>query len=212
MKCRACVRLAVGPDAPAVPGHDALHEREPDAGAREVVLDGAGAGTRRTASPGSADRIPRRCRARSRRARARALMPPTSITGCSFFAVNLMAFESRLTQTCSKQAAVAVRLRHRAQPEFDLARRIRMIEPLVDVARAISTMSRSAASSALRPSRENASRSSISLPMRAASLRMIVELSSGLVVELRLVILGEQRRRSRRSRASARAGRATPNS
>ncbi len=69
VKRRAFIQLAFGPDAAAVPGDDAVHDGEADAGAFEVSRHDAGAGTRRRVSPRSARRSRRRCRERSTRSR-----------------------------------------------------------------------------------------------------------------------------------------------
>ena len=168
---------AFGPHAAAVPVDDAPHVGQADAGALELVGSCAAAGTRRTACARTACRSRRRCRARRRRFR-RAVVRRVADFDRRRRGRAPLYFDGVRQQVRRTPGAAAP---DRPRPSAAACTVQRDRAAVLTVGRLLSRASRderrSSAtrrrSSGARPMRENASRSSISRPIRLAASTIV---------------------------------------
>ena len=171
---RALPDSRLGPDPAAVAVDDALHGRQPDAGARELVRARAAAGRRRRACRRTPCRSRRRCRARStpaaRRPRRRAeLDARRRLRGRELPGVAEQVLQSRRAaaagRRCATQARRDARPRRRRSGS---ASRSSVERPR----RQRAEVDRLAVAARRGVTRDRSSRSSISSPMRWVAARM----------------------------------------
>ena len=207
---RTLSHLALGPHAAAVPADDPLDDGQPDAGAGEILGSVQPLEHAEQLVDIAACRSPRRCPSRSRRCSPPPRYEPTSISAFALCPVNLIALSSRLVQTrciisgSPRTCGSGPTFTSMSRPAIAGASSLSVAWTSTGMsisAAAISRRGRRARTPGCRRSDAPSCWRHRARPDQALRLR----------VQLVAVVFLQHRAKSRRSRATARADRATPN-